>query len=51
MKNILWVILVIVLAVWLIGLLADVAGNVIHVLLLVGLAILVYNVITGRRAI
>ncbi len=51
MKNILWVILVIVLAVWLIGLLADVAGNVIHVLLLVGLVILVYNVITGRRAI
>ncbi len=51
MKNILWVILIVVLAVWLIGLLADVAGNVIHVLLLVGLLILVYNVITGRRAI
>ena len=51
MTNILWVILVIVLAVWLIGLLADVAGNVIHVLLVVGLLILAYNVITGRRAI
>ncbi len=49
--NILWVILVIVLAVWLIGLLADVADNVIHVLLVVGLLILAYNVITGRRSI
>ena len=51
MKNILWVILVIVLAVWLIGLLADVAGSLIHLLLVVGLLILVYNIITGRRAI
>jgi len=51
MTNILWVILVIVLAVWLFGLLADVAGGLIHLLLVVGLLILAYNVITGRRSI
>ena len=51
MTNILWVILVIVLAVWLIGLLADVAGGLIHLLLVVGVLILAYNIITGRRAV
>ncbi len=51
MTNILWVILVIVLAVWLIGLLGGVGGSLIHVLLVVGVLILAYNLITGRRAI
>jgi hypothetical protein len=51
MTNILWVILVIVLAVWLIGLLGGVAGSFIHVLLVVGVLILAYNIITGRRSI
>ncbi len=51
MTNILWVILVIVLAVWLIGLLGGVAGSLIHVLLVVGVLILAYNIITGRRSI
>ncbi len=51
MVAILWAILVVVLAVWLIGLLVDVAGNLIHLLLIVALAILIYNLITGRRAV
>lgn len=51
MMAILWTILVIILAVWLIGFLADVAGNLIHFLLLIALAILVYNLITGRRSV
>ena len=51
MVGILWAILVVVLAVWLIGLLADVAGNLIHVLLIVALAILIYNLLTGRRSV
>jgi hypothetical protein len=50
MVGILWAILVIVLAVWLIGLLADIAGGLIHLLLILALAILVYNLVTGRRA-
>lgn len=51
MLGILWTILVIVVVVWLLGLLFDVAGNFIHLLLLVALAILVYNLITGRRSV
>lgn len=50
MVAILWAILAIVLAVWLVGLLADIAGNLIHLLLIVTLAILIYNLITSRRA-
>ncbi len=50
MVAILWAVLAVVLAVWLIGLLADVAGNLIHLLLIVALAILIYNLVTGRRA-
>jgi uncharacterized membrane protein len=51
MAGLLWAILVIIVAVWLIGFLADIAGNVIHVLLLVALAILVYNLLAGRRSV
>lgn len=51
MVGILWIALVVVLAIWLIGLLADVAGGFIHLLLVVALAILIYNLVTGRRAV
>ena len=47
MAGILWAILV----VWLIGLLADVAGNAVHLLLLIALAVLIYNLVTGRRTL
>ena len=50
MVGILWAILAVILVVWLIGLLADIAGSLIHLLLIVALAILIYNLITGRRA-
>ena len=49
MVGILWAILVVLLIVWLIGLLADFAGSLIHLLLIVVLAILIYNLLTGRR--
>ena len=51
MVGILWAVLAVVLVIWLIGLLADFAGNLIHILLIVALAILIYNLVTGRRAL
>jgi hypothetical protein len=51
MAGLLWAILIIVVAVWLIGFLADIAGSAIHVLLLVALVILAYNLISGRRSV
>ena len=50
MAGILWTILVVVVIVWLAGLLLDIAGGFIHLLLIVALAILIYNLITSRRS-
>jgi Family of unknown function (DUF5670) len=45
----LWTILVIILVLWLIGFLAKLGGGLIHLLLVVALAVLVIQLITGRR--
>lgn len=50
MAAILWTILIVILLVWLFGLILDVAGGLIHLLLIIALAVLVYNLVTGRRA-
>lgn len=46
MAKILWIVLAVILAVWLIGFIADVAGGLIHILLVVALIILVVNLVT-----
>ena len=51
MVGILWLIIVAILILWLIGLLAHVAGGFIHLLLIVALAVLIYNLITSRRTV
>ena len=47
----LWTILVIVLVLWLLGFSLHIAGSLIHLLLVVALAILIFNLITGRRSV
>jgi hypothetical protein len=47
----LWTILVILLVLWLLGLLTSVAGGFIHLLLVIAAVVLVYNLLTGRRAV
>ena len=51
MAGILWTIVAIIVAIWLLGLIFRVAGNLIHLLLVIALIVIVYNLITGRRAI
>lgn len=51
MVNILWTILVIVLIVWVLGLVLRIGGNLIHLLLIIAAAILIYNLITGRSRV
>ncbi|SDY34924.1 lmo0937 family membrane protein [Tessaracoccus flavus] len=51
MARILWIVLVVIVALWVIGLIADIAGGFIHILLLVALAILIYNLVTGRKGV
>ncbi len=50
LANILWLVVGIIVVIWLVGLLTRVAGNLIHLLLIVALIVIVYNLIAGRSA-
>ncbi|MGD0929516.1 MAG: lmo0937 family membrane protein [Candidatus Korobacteraceae bacterium] len=45
----LWTIFVILLVLWLLGFSFHIAGGLIHLLLVVAVAVLVINLISGRR--
>ena len=49
--TMLWTILVILLALWLLGLVASVGGGLIHLLLVLALIVFLAQIFTGRRAI
>ncbi len=51
LANIIWLIVVVVVVLWLLGLVTRVAGNLVHLLLIVALILIVYNLIAGRRAV
>jgi len=46
----LWGIFVIVLILWLLGFSLHIGGGLIHLLIVVALVVLVFNLLTGRRA-
>lgn len=45
----LWTIFVVVLVLWLLGFTFHIAGGLIHLLLVVALIILIFNLVAGRR--
>lgn len=45
----LWTIFVVVLVLWLLGFSFHIAGSLIHLLLVVALIVLIYNLVTGSR--
>jgi hypothetical protein len=48
----LWTIFVILLVLWLIGFVSSYTmGGFIHILLVIAVVVLIYNLITGRRAV
>jgi hypothetical protein len=49
MGGILWVVFIVIVAFWLIGFIADIAGGLIHLLLVVAVLILLYNLFVGRK--
>jgi len=49
MGGILWGVVVVVVALWLLGLVFRVAGNLIHLLLIVAVIVVIYNLITSQR--
>ena len=46
----LWTIFAIILVLWLLGFSFHIAGSLIHLLLVVAVIVLIFNLITGRRA-
>jgi hypothetical protein len=47
----LWTIFVIILVLWLLGFGFHFGGGLIHLLLVIALIVLVYNLVTGRRSL
>jgi hypothetical protein len=45
----LWTIFVILLVLWLLGFSLHIAGGLIHILLVVAVVVLIFNLLTGRR--
>jgi hypothetical protein len=45
----LWTIFVIILVLWLLGLVAHIAGGFIHLLLVVAAIVLIINLLSGRK--
>ena len=46
----LWTIIVILVVLWLLGFSFQIGGSLIHILLVIALVVLVFNLITGRRS-
>jgi Family of unknown function (DUF5670) len=47
--NMLWTLLVVLVILWLLGFGLNVGGGLIHLLLVVALVVLIFNLVTGRR--
>lgn len=48
--GLLWGVVAVILVLWILGLLMEIGGNLIHILLIVALIAIVWNLLTGRRA-
>jgi hypothetical protein len=48
--TMLWTIFVVVLILWLLGFSFHIAGGLIHLLLVLALIILIFNLVAGRRS-
>lgn len=46
----LWTVFVVILVLWLLGFALHIGGGLIHLLLVVAVIVLVFNLITGRRS-
>jgi len=47
--SVLWAIVIILVVLWLLGLVLNVAGGLIHVLLIIAIVVVLYNLFIGRR--
>lgn len=47
----LWTVVVVLLILWLLGFTMNVAGGIVHVLLVIALVIIVFRLLSGRKVI
>ena len=47
----LWTIFVILVVLWLLGFTLHIGGGLIHILIVIAVIVLIYNLITGRRGL
>jgi hypothetical protein len=50
MASLIWGVIVVLFVLWVLGFAIHIGGGLIHVLLVIALALIVYNVLTGRGA-
>jgi Family of unknown function (DUF5670) len=48
--SVLWAVVVVLVVLWLLGLIVHIGGGLIHLLLVIALIVLIYNLITRSRA-
>lgn len=51
MGRMLWMIIVVLLIVWLLGLVFQIGGGLIHLILLIAGIILIFQLVTGKRSL
>ena len=51
MAGLLWTVVVVLVILWLLGFVSHIGGGLIHILLVIALIVLIYNLIAGRRAL
>lgn len=47
----LWTIAVILFVLWLLGFSLHIGGSLIHILIVIAVVVIIYNLITGRRSV
>ncbi|MBV8726649.1 MAG: lmo0937 family membrane protein [Candidatus Eremiobacteraeota bacterium] len=50
MAGLLWTIIVILFVIWLLGFILHFGGSLIHIIIVIAVILLVYNLLTGRGA-
>ena len=50
MAGLIWTIIVVLFVLWLLGFAIHIGGGLIHLLLVIAVILLVYNLVTGRGA-
>lgn len=55
MRSLLWLVAVICIVVWLLGMLGVVPGlgtsSLVHILIVIAIVVILYNIISGRKAL